>query len=150
MAYENANIETIARGICIKNGKLLVCQPLKGGRCYLPGGHIEFNETARKALEREIAEEMNQTAIASTFLGVTENSFLQNGEPHCEINLYFKLDIPNISEAEAPRAAESWIAFQWIDFTESALSAANLLPAHLCHDLTALKNTPFHIENAAN
>ncbi|MBQ9694361.1 MAG: NUDIX domain-containing protein [Kiritimatiellae bacterium] len=151
MSYENANIETIARGICLKEKALLVCQPAKGGRCYLPGGHIEFNETARQALEREIAEEMGLTATAGAFLGVTENAFQQQGEQHCEINLLFALDIPEITPEQDPPATESWIAFRWVPFTIEALREANLLPAHLIDDLTTRLQTPdgcpFHIEN---
>lgn len=145
MAYENANIETIARGICIKEGHLLVCQPAKGGRCYLPGGHIEFGEIARTALVREIAEEMNQTATAGAFLGTSEDTFMQEGEQHCEINLYFALDIPAITPQQGdPTAAETWIAFRWIPCTQAALTAANLLPAHLINTLSTPLQTPFH------
>ena len=149
MSYENANIETIARGICLKDGALLVCQPAKGGRCYLPGGHIEFAETARQALVREIQEEMGLPATASAFLGVTENTFTQKGEQHCEINLMFALDIPDITPEANPPATEFWIAFRWVPFTPDALREANLLPAHLITDLTTRlpSSTPFHIED---
>jgi ADP-ribose pyrophosphatase YjhB (NUDIX family) len=150
MSYENANIETIARGVCIRDGYILLCQPAKGGRAYLPGGHIEFGETARQALVREIQEEMGQSAIARDFIATTENSFLQNGEPHCEINLYFALDIPGISPESAPAATESWIAFRWVPLTKEALTEANLLPAHLITDLTERDlSRPFHIEAMA-
>ncbi len=145
MSYENANIETIARGVCIRDGYILLCQPAKGGRAYLPGGHIEFGETARTALVREIQEEMGQTASAGNFIAATENSFLQNGEPHCEINLLFALDIPGISPASHPSAVESWITFKWVPLTKEALTAANLLPAHLIDDLTSRDlSIPFH------
>ncbi len=135
MSYEQSNIETIARGVLVREGRLLVCQPKKGGRCYLPGGHIEFGETARSALVREIKEEMGRDASATTFLAVTENSFLQNGEPHCEINLLFSLEIDGLDPEGAPEATEDWIAFRWIDFSVEGMTAANLLPAHLITDL---------------
>lgn len=136
MAYENANIETIARGVCVQNGKLLVCQPKKGGRCYLPGGHIEFGETARTALVREIREEMGVEAQAEAFLAVCENTFVQNGEPHCEINLVFTLVLPP-EALENPKACEDWITFSWVPCTPETLKAANLLPAHLIDDIPA-------------
>ena len=134
--YENANIETIARGVLVKDGHLLVCQPAGGGRCYLPGGHIEFRETARQALVREIREELGREAVAGEFLAVAENAFVQKGEAHCEINLVFRLEIPALAAPpEVPEAAEAWIAFRWIPFEAEAMREAKLLPAHLVEDL---------------
>ena len=80
MSYENANIETIARGVCIRDGHILLCKPAKGGRAYLPGGHIEFNETGRQALVREVKEELGLDSTAGDFLAVTENAFDQGGD----------------------------------------------------------------------
>jgi ADP-ribose pyrophosphatase YjhB (NUDIX family) len=142
MAYENANIETIARGVCVKDNHLLVCLPAKGGRAYLPGGHIEFGEPAQVALEREILEEMGLVANAGRFLAVSENRFEQKGETHCEINLVFALDIPKIAPPVDPPATESWIRFAWVPLTQEALAAVNLLPAHLIVDLPRWLATP--------
>ena len=50
--YELAGIETIARGVCIVDGKILLCRAKGGKSTYLPGGHIEFGETGREALVR--------------------------------------------------------------------------------------------------
>ena len=133
--YENANIETIARGVCIREGKLLVCQPVQGGRCYLPGGHIEFGERGRDALLREIAEERGGAAEVGELLAVSEDAFTQAGEPHCEINLIYALSMPGLGDE--PQARESWIAFRWVPCTRKALQEANLLPAHLIDKLTA-------------
>lgn len=134
--YENANIETIARGVLVRAGHLLVCQPKAGGRCYLPGGHIEFGEGARQALAREIREELGLEAQVGDFLAVAENAFEQQGEAHCEINLLFALDIPALAPPPAElTACEAWIAFRWVPFTEAALREARLLPAHLIADL---------------
>lgn len=142
MAYENANIETIARGVCVKDNHLLVCLPAKGGRAYLPGGHIEFGEPAQVALEREILEEMGLVANAGRFLAVSENRFEQKCEMHCEINLVFALDIPKIAPPVDPPATESWIRFAWVPLTQEALAAVNLLPAHLIVDLPRWLATP--------
>ena len=111
--YENANVEVIARGVCVVDGQLLLCFGKKAALTYLPGGHIEFRETARQALVREIKEELGREAEAGRFLGCCEHCFLQKGEPHAEINLVFELKIPGLKPGAQVDAAESWIGFRW-------------------------------------
>ena len=93
--YELAGIETIARGVCVRDGKLLLCRAKGGSSTYLPGGHIEFGETGRQALVREVKEELGVESSTGQFLGVVENSFLQHGKPHAEINLVYELRLGN-------------------------------------------------------
>ena len=107
--YELAGIETIARGVCVQNGRALLCRAKGGASTYLPGGHIEFGETGRQALAREMKEEMNVAATVGPLLGVVENSFIQHGKPHAEINLVYQLAIPE----GAVKAREDWIEFEW-------------------------------------
>ncbi len=122
--YELAGIETIARGICIKDGKILLCRAKGGSSTYLPGGHIEFGETGRVALVREMQEETGLAARAGAFRGCLENQFIQHGKPHAEINLIYDLEV----DPEATvRAVEDWIEFEWCPLAE--LDKANLLPA---------------------
>ena len=113
--YELAGIETIARGVCVQDGKLLLCRAKGGRTTYLPGGHIEFGETGRVALVREIREEMGVESETGAFLGVVENSFLQHGRPHAEINLVYELKLPAGANAVAK---EDWIEFEWRDLSQ--------------------------------
>ncbi|MDO5320716.1 MAG: pyridoxamine 5'-phosphate oxidase family protein [bacterium] len=124
--YELAGIETIARGVCIQNDKVLLCRAKGGATSYLPGGHIDFGETGRQALVRELQEEMGVDATAGTLLGVVENQFQQHGKPHAEINLVYRLSIP---EGTPATAKEDWIEFEWRDLSD--LDAANLLPVEM-------------------
>ena len=120
--YELAGIETIARGVCVKDGKVLLCRAKGGKSTYLPGGHIEFGETGRQALVREVKEELGVTSETGVFLGAVENSFQQHGKPHAEINLVYELKI----DAADIKSQEDWIEFEWCDLGQ--LDAANLLP----------------------
>lgn len=121
--YELAGIETIARGVCVQNGRALLCRAKGGATTYLPGGHIEFGETGRQALAREMKEEMNVDATVGPLLGVVENSFIQHGKPHAEINLVYRMEVPPETTAEA---AEDWIDFEWRPLDN--LDTANILP----------------------
>ena len=120
--YELAGIETIARGVCVRDGKLLVCRAKGSATCYLPGGHIEFGEKGREALVREMKEETGLDASCGRFLGVVENSFMQHGKPHAEINLVFEMSVAD-GKVEAQ---EDWIEFEWVEL--GSLAEAGLLP----------------------
>ena len=119
-----SHIETIARGICAKGGKVLLCRGKKAGNLYFPGGHIEFGERGAVALEREVLEETGLASKATAFLGVCEHRFIQNGsEDHAEINLVYALEIPDADPEKPVAAQEGWIAFDWIPASELAASA---------------------------
>jgi len=125
--YEIAGIETIARGVCVKDGRILLCRAKGGSSTYLPGGHIEFGETGRQALAREVKEELGVDSSVGAFLGVVENSFMQHGKPHSEINLVYELALGGDGGAPEPESMESWIEFEWRGLDR--LDEANLLPA---------------------
>lgn len=122
--YELAGIETIARGVCTVGGRLLLCRAKGGKSTYLPGGHIEFGETGREALEREMKEETGLETRAGAFLGVVENKFMQHGRPHAEINLVYELKLAD--ESAEVSAKEDWIEFEWC--APGDIDAANILP----------------------
>ena len=122
-------IETIARGVCVRDGKVLLCRAKGGATTYLPGGHIEFGETGREALVREVKEETGCDSRAGEFLGVVENSFLQHGKPHSEINLVYALDVVG----DSVESAEEWIGFEWCDV--GAIGTVRLLPDEMARFL---------------
>lgn len=107
-------IEVLVRGVCVKRGRLLVCQGKGAANTYLPGGHVEWGERAEDALAREWREELGVAARVGKFLGAVEHAFIQKGERHCEINLVFAVDGAGLDPADPPEALEPWIRFQWI------------------------------------
>lgn len=65
-------INTAVSTIIIKNKKILLEKRnafIEKGKWCLPGGHIDFGETAVNALKREIKEEIGLTAKKLEFLG---------------------------------------------------------------------------------
>ena len=113
--YELAGIEVIARGVCVRCGRILLCRAKGGATTYLPGGHVEFGETGREALVREVKEELGVDSGTGEFLGVVENSFQQYGKPHAEVNLVYELTLPADAEAQS---REDWIEFEWRDVSD--------------------------------
>ena len=134
------HIETIARGVCIRNGKVLLCLPKDRSYSYLPGGHIEFGETGREALVREMKEETGLDATAGDLLGVVESSFVQKGEKHCEINLIYEMrvPVPVTSSSGEVQSQEDWICFDWVECDR--ISSMNLLPVEMRDFLVSVRN----------
>lgn len=122
--YEIAGIENIARGVCVSDGKVLLCRPKGGEYSYLPGGHIEFGETGREALIREMKEETGLVAETGKLLGAVESQFVQHDNRHCEINLVYEMGIEGDVESK-----EDWIEFVW--WPVDRISEARLLPPEM-------------------
>jgi len=107
------NFELAARAIIIQRGKILVCRA-KGMRWFFfPGGHIEFGESAEKALKREIKEEFGASVKKCTFIGTVENVFIEDREKHHELNLVFYVKIT----PALIRAIEDHLVIYWKDLS---------------------------------
>lgn len=89
---------------------------------YLPGGHIEFNESAEAAVLREIYEETGLDAYIERFLGILEHSWSFPGDEVCchthEINLIFKVNFKEANGLTTIFQKEDHVAFQWIPLKE--------------------------------
>ncbi len=103
-------IELIARAVCVKENKLLLCKAKNTDWYYFPGGHIEFGEPARVALAREMMEEAGVKAEIQDFLGAVENTYERDGKTLHELNLVFACHVPGT----ALQSQEEHIEFFWI------------------------------------
>lgn len=135
------DIEILARGVCVKDGFVLLCHTQGANNTYLPGGHVEKGEGAAAALEREMAEECGCCARAGRFLGVVEHGFIQKSRLHFEINLLFFIDIPGFSARRPVKAKESHLDFLW--HPVSCLELVRLEPVVLCRILKAWLDPAF-------
>ncbi|MFS0672075.1 NUDIX domain-containing protein [Ornithinibacillus sp. 179-J 7C1 HS] len=116
----------LARGIMIKGNKLLVARAKGYQNTFLPGGHIEFGESAKDALEREIVEELGLRCTVKKFLGLVEHKWLKKGHMNCEINQLFLVEMEEVPVDENPQSKEDHIEFFWITINE--LNIYNLQP----------------------
>ncbi len=119
-------VEVLARGVCIQDGHLLVCRARGSDMTFLPGGHVEFDESVLDSLVREVEEEMGRRAKVGAFLGVIEHGFVQKGEPHCEVNLIFRMRVEGLKAPHRPASREGHIGFEWIPM--SRLGRSDLEP----------------------
>lgn len=87
------NIELIVRALIVRDRHILVCQTEGRDYYFLPGGHVNFNETLRAALKREIYEELGAIVTKAQFIGGIENLFDQDGVPKHEVSFVYIADI---------------------------------------------------------
>lgn len=135
MKPDRKEIEILARGACVKNGRLLVCRNRKHGNVYLPGGHVDWGEDSKRALAREWREELGVPGKAGRFLGVVEQTYEARSGRTCEISLVFEVRCPKISAGKHPPSAEAHLEFEWVSLKE--LRKSGLLPLALVRHLPA-------------
>ena len=129
MGKHDEQIEIIVRGVCIMEGNLLVCHTKSARNTYLPGGHVECGESAKKSLRREIEEELGKNAIVGRFLGVIEHTYRRAGRRLCEVNVVFNVQIDGISPDVDPKSCEDYIEFWWVPLER--ISTSKLEPSVL-------------------
>ena len=134
------DIELLARGVLVRDGHILLCHNRKKKNYFLPGGHIEFNEAAKAALQREIKEETGLKNSVGRFLGASEHAFKYKGRRVCEINIVFEFNIRGARAARPVPSAEKKLEFIW--FPLRKLSRSRIEPQ------TMIKDLPDWLKNA--
>ncbi len=134
-------IEVIARGLLIEKGRVLVCRNLRHGYCFLPGGHVEFGEPARVALQREFVEECGLEVEVGDCRLAEEHLFGAGPKTHHELNLVFHVE--RLSRGPFV-SREPKIGFEWIAITD--LNGTEFLPLQvrdwICRDSGQVAVTP--------
>ncbi|MDD9987915.1 MAG: NUDIX domain-containing protein [Spirochaetaceae bacterium] len=134
-------------GIAIHDGRVLVEQAVGQGFCFLPGGRVEFGESAVEALRREAIEELGEPATVGRLLIVADSFFELDGRRYQEVNLYFQIDLDEDSPTRGRggrfEGAESSIVLEWIPV--DALEQANLKPTFLPEHIRTLPSAPLYM-----
>lgn len=107
----NGDFEIIIRAVFLRNGKILFCKQKTENYYFLPGGHIEFGESAIDAIGREVKEELGVAASENSFIGAVENIFSDEDGKHHELNLVFSVKLDR-NEVES---LENHLEFAWVD-----------------------------------
>ena len=117
---KSSTTEFIARGVLVQDGRVLLCQNLKHGYTYLPGGHIEFAEPGQEALKREMLEECGQSVEVGRLLLTHEEVFKGPKRVHHEINMVFHMEQlgGNSTPPAEVKSVEKHIGFVWVDLAE--------------------------------
>lgn len=113
------NIHVLSRAVLIDQDHLLLCKTVRDENNYyfLPGGHVEHNESAQEAVIREMHEELAMNVSVSRFIGCLEYSFITENKNKChthEYNFIFEILNHRLSFKNNVVSKESHIAFEWI------------------------------------
>ena len=109
--------------VIINDDKILAMQDERSPYYYLPGGRVSLNETAEKAILREIKEELEIDAKIVRPLWLKQGFFVEDvtGEKYHELCIYFLIDISNTDLLEKGNKfrlieREHTHDFEWIEF----------------------------------
>lgn len=116
----------LTRGIIISNDHILLAREIGAGSTFLPGGHIEHGESAKRALAREVSEETGVMIEVGGFLGAVEATWQRGETRHAEINLVFSTHGAGLSPESTVESKEDHLEFIWANISE--IDSYNLLP----------------------
>jgi 8-oxo-dGTP diphosphatase len=119
----------LARAVAIQGGSILLVRAKGATNTFLPGGHIEFAETAHNALKRELLEEIGYDIAVGEFLGAVEHLWPESSRENHEINLVFAIKINSLPEGANPLSKEEHLDLFWARLSE--LEKYNLQPRPL-------------------
>lgn len=111
------DIEFIARAAWLHGSRVLLARTRNKDYYALPGGHIEFGESAAAALAREILEETGERITPVRLVLVSEGTFQTRKRWHHEFNLVFHVEHAGSKRQTPPtiRSREKDLTFEWIE-----------------------------------
>ena len=113
------SIHTLSRAVITEEGHILLCKTLDVDPpfYFLPGGHVEYAESAQETLLRELEEEGGLDASIEGFIGCFEHYFEPGTSSLChnhEYNLLFRAKPHNLHSPENPPQKEEHIKLLWV------------------------------------
>lgn len=98
------NCAATVGALLLHQGKLILgvrARAPQQGMLDVPGGFIEYDETAEDALAREIFEELNIEIANPVYLTSAPNDYIYRGIHYKTTDLYFVCDVDNLSTLKA-------------------------------------------------
>ena len=143
-----------AGAVALEHGHVLLHR-LDGETFWaLPGGRVKAGEQAEHTIVREFIEELGIQVRCNQLLGVGENFFEYEGEPHHEIGLYFSVMLPTAAPlcdkdtVHAGVEGNRHLEFKW--FPLSQLQAIDFRPTALRESLSVGQVPQHFVQRGTN
>ena len=101
--------------IIVHDRRLLVERNLKDGYCFVPGGRVEYGESAIEALARELNDELGEDVDIGRIVIMSDNKFELHGKPYQEAAPYFLVKLATDSSLlnREPESVRRWVTGAW-------------------------------------
>ena len=123
--------ETAVGAVIIRGEQILLVRRGRGpavGHWSVPGGRIEFGETMRDAVEREVAEETGLRVVCGPYLGHVERI---GTDYHFIIHDFLAEPLDNAAPVAGDDASEArWFSLRALDEVELVAGLAEFLTDH--------------------
>lgn len=134
--YLRQSIRNTVRGVIRREDKILMLEETYNGETYyyLPGGGIEFLESGRDALIREIKEELKSEVVGFNLLETVSNIFEISGIKAHEIAQVYNVilkDVSTLKDGQPMKADMIESTQRWIEISELKKGEMNLYPKDL-------------------
>ncbi|WP_345802545.1 NUDIX domain-containing protein [Microbacterium sp. AZCO] len=138
-------IRNIAVGLVVRDGRMLVeIYPATARHdvfARVPGGGIEFGETAREAIQREFVEELDIALAEARPLSITENIFESGGARGHEVVHAFSVASPALDalgDDVELRVLDNHTTVRWVSLDDLRRSDPPLYPVGMVELAAAL------------
>lgn len=167
ISHEKGNLYFNFRscGIAIHNERVLGVKIAPYDFWIFPGGRVEYMESSKEALEREISEELKTPCQVVRLLWHVEDFYHFDGQDTHELCCYYLINFPEDSEIYSKTApwtvyedakeheGQKTLTFHWIALAD--LDSVRFIPKYIAVKLGNLPNeSKFlilnHIKNTGN
>src|SRR5690554_2747265 len=105
-------------GITIHNNRVLFQRSMDRDYWFIPGGRVEFHETAEESLKREMIEEFDVEIFNCKLLWIVENFFELDNKKFHEIALFYLMNLSEnnllVHQKEEFTGTENEFVNKWI------------------------------------